>query len=116
MDTQTHGKVHPMLLLQASIELAQGLDHPQPGPHGPLGVILMCQGVAEVDEQAIPEILRDMPLKAGNHLGTDLLIGPHHRTQVFWIKLAGQHCGIHQVTEQHGELAPFGFRRRWGGW
>jgi hypothetical protein len=76
----------------------------------------MRQGVAEVDEQPIPEILRDMPLKAGDYLGTDLLIGPHHLTQVFGIELARERGGIHQITEQHGELAAFGFRGRHGGW
>jgi hypothetical protein len=78
MDPQAYGQVHAPLLRQARIELAQGLHDPQPGPPGPLGVILMRQGVAEVDEQAIAEILGDMPLKAGNHLGAGLLIGPHH--------------------------------------
>ena len=53
----------PPLLLQAGIELAHGLHDPEPGPHGPLGVIFVRQGIAEVDEQAIAEILRDMPSK-----------------------------------------------------
>jgi len=60
------------------IELPNGFHHPEPSPYGPLGVIFVRQGIAEVDEQAITEILRDMPLKAGDHLGADLLIGPHH--------------------------------------
>ena len=64
--------------------------HPQPGPHGPLGVIFVRQGVAEVDEQAIAEILGDMPLKAGDHLGAGVLIGPHHLAQVFRVELAGE--------------------------
>src|SRR5712692_10346403 len=117
MDSQAHGQVHSTLLRQADIALAHGLDHAQSGPHGPLGVILMRQGVAEVDEQAIAEILRDMPLKAGDHLGAGLLIGPHHLTQVFRVKLASQHRRIDQITEQDGELATFGVGERWdSGW
>ena len=65
-------------MLQASVELPQGVDHPQPSPHRPLGVVLMRQGITKVDEQAVAEILRDLPLKAGDHLGTRLLVGPHH--------------------------------------
>ena len=110
MDPQAHGQVHPPLLRQAGIELPQGLHHPQPGPHRPLGVIFVRQGVAEVDEQAIAEILGDMPLKAGDHLGAGLLIGPHHLAQVFRVELAGERGRVHQVTEQHGELAAFGLR------
>jgi hypothetical protein len=37
----------------------------------------MRQRVAEVDQQSIAEILRDMPLIAGDHLGAGLLIGAH---------------------------------------
>ena len=50
MDPQAYRQVHPVLLGQAGIELAQCLHHPQPGPHGPLGVVFMRQGIAEVDE------------------------------------------------------------------
>jgi hypothetical protein len=103
-------------LHQTGIELSQSLDNAQPGPHCPLRVIFVCQGVAKVDEQAIAEILGDMPLKAGDHLGAGLLIGPHHVTQLFRVELTGQHRRIHQVTKQHGELATFGVRRWRCGW
>jgi hypothetical protein len=73
MDPQAHGQYHISILLPAAIELAHGLDHAQPGPNRPLRVIFMRQGVAEVDEQAIAEILRDMSLKAGGHLDTGLM-------------------------------------------
>ena len=108
--------MHAPLLRQAGIELSQGLDHPQPGPHRPLGIIFVRQGIAEVDEQAIAEILGDMPLKAGDHLGAGVLIGPHHLAQVFRVELAGEGGRVHEVTEQHGELAAFGLRCGRGGW
>ena len=88
--------------------------HTQSGPYRPLGVILVRQGVAEVDEQAIAEILRDMPLKAGDHLGAGGLIGPHHLAQLFRVELAGEHGRVYQVTKQHGELAPFGVQEVYG--
>ena len=98
--------------------MSQGLKDPQPGPHRPLGVIFVRQGVAEVDQEPIAEVLGDMPLEAGDHLGADLLIGTDHLTEVFGIKLPGQHRGVHQVTKQHGELAALGVSatqgRRWG--
>ena len=78
MDPQAHGQVHPSLLPQAGVELPHGFYHPQPGPHGPLGIVFVGQRIAEVDEQAIPQILRDMPLKATNHLGARGLIGTHY--------------------------------------
>ena len=63
MDPQAYGQCHTPILLQADIELAQGLDHAQPGPHRPLRVIFVRQRIAEVDEQAIAKILRDMSSK-----------------------------------------------------
>jgi hypothetical protein len=59
-----------------------------------------------------------MALKAGDHLGTGVLIGPYHRTQVFGIELAGESRRIHQITEEDRELTAFGLRRgghRWRG-
>src|SRR2546425_10421074 len=65
---------HPLLLLQTGIELAQGLYNAQSGPHRPLGIIFVRQGIAEIDQQAIAEILGDMPVIEGNHLGAGRLI------------------------------------------
>jgi len=110
MDPQAHGQLHSSLLLQTYVELPQGLHHPQSGPHGPLGIIFVRQGIPEVDEQAIAEIWRNMPIKTGNHLGTGRLIGPHHLAQLFRVELAGEGGRIHQVAEHHSELAPFRFR------
>jgi hypothetical protein len=110
MDAQAHGQAHPALLRQAGIELAEALYHAQPGPYRALRVIFVRPGIAEVDQQAIAEILGDMSVKAGDHLGAGVLIGPHHLPEVFGIELARQGRRVDQVTEQHGELASLGFR------
>ena len=81
-----------------------------------MGVIFVCQGVAEVDEQAIAQILGDMALKAGDHFGAGVLIGSDDLAQVFRVELAGEGRGVHQVTEQHRELAAFGVGRSGGSW
>jgi hypothetical protein len=99
VDPQAHGQLHPPLLHQASMELAHGFHHPQPGPHRALGVIFVREGVAEVDEQPIAEILRNMPLKAGDHFGARGLIGLHHLAQFFRIELARKTRGVHEIAE-----------------
>jgi hypothetical protein len=117
MDAQAHSQVYPPLLRQAGIELAQGLHHAQSSAHGPLGVIFVRPGVAKVDEQAIAQILRDMPVKAGDHLGAGILIGPHHLVQLFRVKLASESGRVHQVTKQHRQLAAFSLGLvRFGQW
>src|SRR5262245_11537005 len=47
---------------------------------------------------------------APNHLRTGGLIGTDDVPVLFGVELAGESCGVHQITEQHGELAPFGVR------
>jgi hypothetical protein len=116
MDPEAHRQCHAPLLLQAPRELPQSLHDPQAGAHGALSVIFMGAGVAEVDQEAIAEILRDMPIKAGDHLGAGLLIGAHHLPQVFRVELSRKDSGVDQVTEQDGELAPFGVRRGRSNW
>jgi hypothetical protein len=75
------------------------------------------QGVAEVDQEPIAEVLGDMPLEAGDHFGAGGLIGLHHLAQLFRIELAREHGRVHQVTKQHRQLAAFGVRRvRCGDW
>jgi hypothetical protein len=68
------------------MELSHGLDDPQPGPHRPLGVIFVCQGVAEVHQEPIAEGLRDISVEAGDHFGAGSLIGLHHLAQLFRLK------------------------------
>ena len=78
--------------LQSAIQGAHGLDDPQARVHGALGIIFMGTGIAKVDEQAIAELLRDVPLKALDVLGGGLLVGAHHLTQVFGVELLAELC------------------------
>jgi hypothetical protein len=110
MNPQAYGELHAALLGETGIELSHGLNHPQASHHGPLGVIFMGLRVAEIDQQAIPQILGNMPLKAGDHLGAGVLIGPHHPAQVFRIELRRERGRVHQITEQDGELTALGVR------
>src|SRR5262249_17597437 len=59
----------------------------------------------------IPQILGDMAAITLDHLSTCRLVGPHHRAPVFRVEPAGEHGGVHQVTEQHCELAALGLGR-----
>jgi hypothetical protein len=66
--------------------------------------------IAKVHQQPISEILRNVPGKALDDLGTDGLIDAYHLTVVFWVKLASEDCRVDQVTEHNGELTAFRLR------
>ena len=111
MDPDPHGQADSILLLQSAIECPQCLHHGEPGPHCPLRIVFMRLGIAKVDQQTITEILGDMASETLNDLGAGGLIRPDHLAQVFGIEAAGGAGGVHQVAEQHRELATFGVGR-----
>src|SRR5215471_9059126 len=99
-----------MALSQAAIERVHGLHHAQAGAHGALRIVFMRLRIAKVDQEAIPEILRDMPVKALNDRSAGVLVGPYHLTVILRVELPGE-CGrIHQIAEQHCELPAFSRR------
>ena len=56
-------------------QVTDGLDGREPGPHRPLGLVLMCARPPEVGEHAVPHELGKMPLEP-RHLGCDrILVG-----------------------------------------
>ena len=64
MQAQPHSEGNAILgLHQSAIQGARGLANPQARKHGALGIVLMVARVAKVDEQAIAQILCDVPLK-----------------------------------------------------
>jgi hypothetical protein len=81
----------------------------QPRTHRPARIIFMCRRIAEVDQQPIAQILREVAIMALNNLATGLLILLHDRAVVFGIQLCRQCCRAHEVTEQHRELAALRF-------
>jgi hypothetical protein len=101
MDALPHSKCNAILSLQPDIQSTHGLHNPQTRMHGALGIIFMGARVAKVDEQAIAEILRDVPLKALDDRGGGFLVGAHHLTQVFGVELLAELCGVDQIAEQH---------------
>jgi hypothetical protein len=54
-----------------------------------------------------------MAVKALNDLGTGALVRTDDLAQVFRVELTRECCGVHQVAEQDGELAPFRVGRTW---
>ena len=79
-------------------------DQLQPGPHRPLGVVLVRLRIAEVHEHAIAHVLRYEPAEALHSLGDALLIGGDDLAQVLRVH-TGRECGrTDKVREHHRDL------------
>jgi hypothetical protein len=68
----------------------QCLNNLQPCPHGALRIIFMGCWIAEVDQQAIAQVLGNMPVVPPDHARAGFLIGTHHLPQFFGIELRGE--------------------------
>jgi hypothetical protein len=76
-------------------------------------IIFMGLGIPKIHQESIAQELSDVPVIALDNFSTHPLIRPYHVPPVFRVELRGELRRVHQVAEHHGELAPFGVRRRW---
>jgi hypothetical protein len=89
-------------------QLRQRLDDAQADSDPALGVVLVCARIAEIHQQAIPEILCDMSVVVRNDLGARRLIGAHQLAVFLGVEVLRKLGGSDQVAEQHSELAALG--------
>ena len=75
VDANPDVQVDAVLRLKAAVELLDGLDDPESGTHGPLGVVLMRRRESEVDHDAVAQIVVGVALKAADHGRADAMIG-----------------------------------------
>ncbi len=65
-DHQPGGNADARLQLDGfDIEAADGIDYPQPRPDRPLGIVLMCSRVAEIDQDTVAHIFGDKAIESG---------------------------------------------------
>jgi hypothetical protein len=83
-------------------------DDVEPGPHRPLGVVLVRMRIAEVDQHAVAHVFRHKPVEAAHRLGDTLLIGRDDLSQVLRVHVGGECCRTDQVGKHHRNLAALG--------
>ena len=111
MHAQTDSEPYPETRLQPGIEGYEGVEHTQASPHSSVGVVLVRLRRAKVDQEPIPQVLRDVATVALDHLIARHLVGTHDLAQVFGVQPAGEGGGIDQSAEHHRQLTPFGVCR-----
>ena len=108
VNPQADGQVDPEVPPEPLVQSPNLFDDLQPGAHSPLGIILVGERMAEVDQEPIAQVLRDVPLEAADHLGADLLVGPHDLAQLLGIEPLRERGRAHQVAEHDRQLAALG--------
>src|SRR2546425_233514 len=98
--------------LEPGVRLSRRVDEGEPPAHRPLGVVLVRLRVAEVDEQAVAQVLGDVTAEAGDGLGGSALVLGRDLSPVLGVELPGHGSRADEVAEEDGELPPFALRRR----
>ena len=90
------------------LSAAHRRDQLQPGPHRPLGVVLVGLRIAEIDEHAVAHVFGDEPAEAAHGLGDAFLIGRNDLAQVLGVHAGGERGRADEVGEHHRDLAALG--------
>ena len=111
VDTDPDRERDASLALESRVQHGDRVDDAEASAHRAARGILSGGRAAEVHEQTVPEVLRDMAMERPDHGVTDLLVGAHHLSEHLGIEAAGQLGRPHEVAEHHGELPALSIRR-----
>ena len=89
------------------VQVPDGLDDLQPGRRRPPGIVLMGDGIAEVDQQTVAQIAGDDPVPAAQHPLAGLAVELDHDLQVLGIELERKRRRPGEVAEHDGQLPAF---------
>jgi hypothetical protein len=78
----------------------------QPGPHRPLGVVLMRPRIAEIGQHPVAHVFGDKAVVARYDAGNGVLIGAELLAQFLGVEPRGQRRRADQIAEHHRQLPP----------
>ena len=85
MHTDAHSKSRFALTLKVPVQLGHRGQDSQACQYRTLRIIFVREGIPEVHEQTVAEVLRDVALEAQDDPSTGLLICAYDRTQILRI-------------------------------
>ena len=113
-DDQTCGDSDPHLQIQINFDPGYGIDNVQSDPDRALRIVLMRPGIAEIDQNAVAQILGHMALEACHLGGTGFLIAADDGAEIFRVEFLRNRRRANQIAEHQCQLPPFRFGvRRW---
>src|SRR5690242_17317972 len=89
------------------VETGNSLDDGETGAHGALGVILVGDRIAEIDQHPVAHVSGHEAPQPCNAVGDAAMIGFDHVTKVLGVQSSTNGGGTYQVAEHDCELAAF---------
>ena len=106
-DADPHGNVDARRG-SPGVQRLHRLDDLQARLHRPPRVVLVSAWIAEVDQNAVTDVVADVAVKSPDDLGAGALIAANHLVQIFRVHARGQSRGTDHVAEQNRELPALG--------
>ena len=88
-------------LAEVRVQVNELIEDPQPGEHGPLRIVLMRSGVAEISNQTVADVPRGIAIEAFDGPDARPLITAEDLAEVLSVEQLGERRGVHEVAEQH---------------
>ena len=104
MPIRTASRV-PSPALSRAFDWPHRVEDREPRANGALGVVLARIGPAEVDEQAVAQLLGDVAAPALDRDACGLLVLPDDVAPLLGVELLGERRRADEVAEEDGELA-----------
>ena len=114
-DANPHSQLEVLLVLR--LEAAQSVDNTETAYHGPLSLILVGLGIAEIYEDAVSQILGDVAIKLSDGFGTGFLKVAYDHPEILRVQSRRQFRRSDEIAKHYGQLPAFTLRRcDFGGW
>ena len=98
-------EAHTVRRGEGVVHVDDALQHRRPGAHRALRSILERPRIAEDHQQAVTEVLGDVPTELGRRRRADLLVGEDQFRQVLGVELLRQGGRTDEVAEEDRDLS-----------
>jgi hypothetical protein len=91
-------------LAEVRVQVDELIEDPQPGEHPSSRIVLMRSGVAEIRNQTVADVPRDIAIEAFDGPDARLPITAEDLAEVLSFEQLGKRRGVHEVAEQHRHM------------
>lgn len=97
-------------MAQVRVDGLHAVHDSQDRSHGTNRAVIVGARIAEVDQQPIAQVLRDVAVMGSKRDGRCFVVRAQHLAEVLGIDPGRQVCRADQVAEKHGQLPSLGVR------